>query len=231
LFVFVLRIVCFCSAYCLFLFYVLFVFVLRIVCFCSTYCLFLFYVLCVFVLCIFCFCSTYCLFLFYVLFVFVLRIVCFVLRIVCFLSFCVLFLCKCVLYCCHQVSTQLQLTNISISSAFVGSLYSGGSMSICHTIAQLRYLSVGTDRMPLVLRPLLGPCTGPCRQMKLNGALVGMSTGKGIPKYSNTRKICRSYIFLGAFAKFRNATVSFVMSVRPSCLSVRLAVLPSVCVE
>jgi hypothetical protein len=29
--------------------------------------------------------------------------------------FCVLFMCKCVLYYCHVVSTQLQLTNISIS--------------------------------------------------------------------------------------------------------------------
>jgi len=30
-------------------------------------------------------------------------------------SFCVLFVCKCVLYYCHWVSTQLHLTNISIS--------------------------------------------------------------------------------------------------------------------
>ena len=37
-------------------------------------------------------------------------------RVFCFIVlFCVLFMCKCLLYCCHWESTQLQLTNVSIS--------------------------------------------------------------------------------------------------------------------
>jgi len=41
---------------------------------------------------------------------------CVVLCTVCFVSLCVLFVCKCVLYFCHRVTTQLQLTNITIRS-------------------------------------------------------------------------------------------------------------------
>jgi hypothetical protein len=47
--------------------------------------------------------------LFYVLYFVVLCIVCVDCVVLC------IFLCKCVLYYCHQVSTQLQLTNISYS--------------------------------------------------------------------------------------------------------------------
>ena len=43
---------------------------------------------------------------------------CVVLCIVCCVSFCVLFVCKCVLYYCHQVTTQLQLINISYHKYF-----------------------------------------------------------------------------------------------------------------
>ena len=39
---------------------------------------------------------------------------CVVLCIVCIVSFYVLFVCKCVLYYCHRVTTQLQITNMSI---------------------------------------------------------------------------------------------------------------------
>jgi len=42
---------------------------------------------------------------------------CVVLCIVCFASFCVLFVCKCALYYCHWLATQLQLTDISLSSS------------------------------------------------------------------------------------------------------------------
>jgi hypothetical protein len=44
-----------------------------------------------------------------------------------FVSFSVLFVCKCVQYYCHRVATQLQLTNIIISSRSceVGKLFGG----------------------------------------------------------------------------------------------------------
>jgi len=49
--------------------------------------------------------------------------------------FCVLFVCKCVLYYGHRVSTQLQLTNISIylSLSLVGRLQVKSALDIRHT--------------------------------------------------------------------------------------------------
>ena len=53
-----------------------------------------------------------------------------ILCIVCFVSFCVSFVRKCLLYYCHRLTTQLQLTNISISINFMkfyrSRLYSSG---------------------------------------------------------------------------------------------------------
>jgi hypothetical protein len=59
--------------------------------------------------------------------------------------FCVLFVCKCVLYFCHQVSTQLQLTNIS--KYLYIAMYVGGGRGIkLHFIPTTR--SVGSPGKP-----------------------------------------------------------------------------------
>jgi hypothetical protein len=44
--------------------------------------------------------------------------------------FCVLFLCKCLLYYCHRMSTQLQLTNISIYQYFERRLSASSCLSV-----------------------------------------------------------------------------------------------------
>jgi hypothetical protein len=53
-----------------------------------------------------------------------------------FFSFCVLFVCKCVLYYCHRVSTQLQLTNISISISIFYTPVFGSSTRLLHAKCQ-----------------------------------------------------------------------------------------------
>jgi hypothetical protein len=68
---------------------------------------------------------------------------CVVLCIVCFVLFCLLFVCKCVLYYCYQVSTQLQLTNIS---------YHIESRNICTIHAVKTILEIWEPKLPGTLR-------------------------------------------------------------------------------
>ena len=60
---------------------------------------------------------------------------------VCFVSFCVLFLCTCVLYYCHRVTTQLQLTNISILTQHWVE-YSFRQLLHAYYIMQMHYVSL-----------------------------------------------------------------------------------------
>jgi len=74
-----------------------------------------------------------------------LLIVLFLLLIVLFLLltvlFCVLSVCKCVLYCCHRVSTQLQLTNISITYTIKYKIHITGQQRIQFTSYVFRSIS------------------------------------------------------------------------------------------
>ena len=55
--------------------------------------------------------------------------------------FYVLFVCKCVLYYCHLLSTQLQLTNLSISKIYLHNKYPTSYPITVHLLTHIQKLS------------------------------------------------------------------------------------------
>jgi hypothetical protein len=74
--------------------------------------------------------------------------------------FCVFFVCQCVLYYCHRLSTQLQLTNISISiSNVVCFITRSISIQYCHDKAALnKNKTLFTSKLELNLKKKLLKC-------------------------------------------------------------------------